>query len=79
MDLFTQSEGKYDMVNKIYWIIIFLTLIVNVVMLQWTTESFYGEEYKHVWLFTGIGVLSSMVCFFTYLKWRKQEYKKNQG
>jgi uncharacterized membrane protein YdjX (TVP38/TMEM64 family) len=76
MGLFTQSEGKFVMVHKKYWIIIFITLIVNVVMLQWTIESFYGENYEHVRLYTVIGVLSSIVCFLTYLKWRKKEYQK---
>ncbi|MFF2875525.1 hypothetical protein ACFVR2_04300 [Gottfriedia sp. NPDC057991] len=64
------------MVHKKYWIIIFITLIVNVVMLQWTIESFYGENYEHVRLFSVIGVLSAIVCFLTYLEWRKKEYRK---
>ncbi|PGS52381.1 hypothetical protein COC46_09920 [Bacillus sp. AFS041924] len=63
------------MVHKKYWIIILITLIINVVMLQWTIESYYGEKYDHVWLFSVIGVFSSIVCFLTYLKWRKQEYQ----
>ncbi len=71
-----QSEGKSAMGSKKYWIIIFLTLAVNVVMLQWTIESFYGEEYEHVWLYTAIGTTSSLVCFLTYWQWRKQEYRE---
>ncbi|WLR42371.1 hypothetical protein LC087_16945 [Bacillus carboniphilus] len=60
--------------KKIYWILIFISLAVNVVMLQWTVESYYGEEYTQVWIFSAIGVATSIVSFVTYLFWRKQEY-----
>ncbi|MGM0876895.1 MAG: hypothetical protein ACQEWV_19595 [Bacillota bacterium] len=61
--------------NKSYWMIIFITLIVNVVMLQMTIESYFGEEYKHVWTFSSIASISSIICFITFLRWKKQEYR----
>ncbi|MEI5908241.1 hypothetical protein WAK64_14375 [Bacillus spongiae] len=61
--------------KKGYWAMIFLTLIVNVVMLQWTIESYYGEEYNRVWLFSGISFIATVSCFITYVFWRRIEYK----
>jgi hypothetical protein len=62
--------------KKFYWAIIFLTIAINVVMLQWTVESYYGKEYGHVYQYTIIAVISSIIAFVTFLFWRKQEYKK---
>ncbi|MDQ0227426.1 hypothetical protein [Metabacillus niabensis] len=62
------------MSKKGYWIIIFLTLIVNIVMLQMTVESFFGEEYERIYTFSTISIISSVICFFTFLRWRKNEY-----
>ncbi|WP_335869838.1 hypothetical protein [Bacillus sp. 2205SS5-2] len=61
--------------KKGYWLLIFLTLAVNVVMLQWTIEAYFGEEYEHVWVYTSVSVVASIVCFIAFLGWRKQEYK----
>ncbi|WP_338785898.1 hypothetical protein [Metabacillus sp. FJAT-53654] len=61
--------------NKFYWIIIFSTLLVNVIMLQMTIESYFGEEYKHVWTFSSIAIISTSICLITFIQWNKQEYK----
>ncbi|OAS88522.1 MULTISPECIES: hypothetical protein [Metabacillus] len=61
--------------NKFYWIIIFSTLLVNVIMLQMTIESYFGEEYKHVWTFSSIAIISTIICLITFIQWNKQEYK----
>ncbi|KGX86419.1 hypothetical protein [Pontibacillus marinus] len=61
--------------KKIYWIIIFITLAVNVVALQWTIESFFGEEYEHVITYSIVSIVSSLICVLTFWRWRKQEYK----
>ncbi|MFD2680373.1 hypothetical protein [Bacillus seohaeanensis] len=62
------------MSKKMTWIFIVITLAVNVVMLQWTIEAYYGQEYEHVWIYSAIAVLSSIICFLTYWFWRKKEY-----
>ncbi|RSK28350.1 hypothetical protein EJF36_16585 [Bacillus sp. HMF5848] len=60
--------------KKSYLIIILLTIAVNVVMLQWTIESYYGLEYDHVYLYTAIALISSAICLTAYFGWRKKEY-----
>ncbi|MFC4322814.1 hypothetical protein [Litchfieldia salsa] len=63
--------------KKICWIIIFFTIAVNVVMLQFTIESYFGLEYEHVFKYTVIGLISSIFAIITYLYWRKLEYNEN--
>lgn len=57
------------------WILIILALALNVVMLQWTVEAYFGEEYSKVYLYTGISMVSVLITLFAYFKWRKVEYK----
>ncbi len=71
-----QSEGKSAMANKKYWIGIFITMALNVIMLQWTIEAYFGQEHEHVWTYSSIAFVSSIICFVIYLRWRKQEYTK---
>ncbi|MDE5415912.1 MULTISPECIES: hypothetical protein [Alkalihalobacterium] len=60
--------------KKICWAIILITIAVNVVMLQWTIEAYLGVEYEKIYTYTIVGVVSSVIAFLTYLKWRKLEY-----
>lgn len=61
--------------KKTCWGIIIFTIIVNVVMVQWTVEAHYGREYEAILIYSGISIVSSFVALFTYLQWRKVEYK----
>ncbi|WP_209125237.1 hypothetical protein [Alkalihalobacillus sp. BA299] len=63
------------MAKKMCWIIIFVTVGINVVMLQWTIMAYLGLEYEKIYSYTIVGVLSSIIAFITYLKWRKYEYQ----
>ncbi|TLS37833.1 hypothetical protein [Pseudalkalibacillus caeni] len=62
--------------KTVYWAVIFLTLIVNVVALHHTVEAYFGREHEEVFVYTIVGVISSIICFVAYLMWRKAEYKK---
>ncbi|MCR6111400.1 hypothetical protein HXA35_13710 [Bacillus sp. A301a_S52] len=62
------------MSKKICWIIIFITIAINVAMVQWTVESYLGREYEKVIIFSAIGVVGAFIAFFAYLNWRKIEY-----
>ncbi len=62
--------------KKIYWIIIFITLATNVVMIQLTAESYFAKAYNDVYTFTTIGVLSAIIAYITFILWKKEEYKK---
>lgn len=62
--------------KKIYWIVIFITLATNVVMIQLTAESYFAKEYNDVYTFTTIGVLSAIIAYITFIVWKKEEYKK---
>jgi hypothetical protein len=64
--------------KKTCWIVIFLSLAVNVVMLQWTVEAYFGLEYEQVYLFTAIACLSVFVALATFFRWIKLEYKERQ-
>ncbi len=57
------------------WIVIILTLALNVVMLQWTVEAYFGEEFEHVYQYTGVAMISVLIALFAYFRWRKVEYK----
>jgi len=56
-------------------IVIFLSIIVNVVMLQWTIESYFGQEYKHVFVYSAISMVSVVITLASYFRWRMLEYK----
>ncbi|MFZ3588051.1 hypothetical protein ACOI1C_02000 [Bacillus sp. DJP31] len=61
--------------KRMCWMIILLTMALNVVLLHYTIESYYGKEYDHVYLFTGISMISVIIAFSTFVRWRKLEYK----
>ncbi|SDH45969.1 hypothetical protein [Alteribacillus bidgolensis] len=63
--------------KKICWIIIFITLAMNVVMLQFTVHSYLGRESNQVYVYSGVAVISGMSTVITYLIWRKKEYNEN--
>lgn len=69
-------EGNIAMGKKGCWIIIFITIVINVVMLQWTIEAYLGREYETMYTYTIVGVVSAIIAFITYLRWRKLEYNK---
>ncbi|AST90409.1 hypothetical protein ACWE42_22125 [Sutcliffiella cohnii] len=60
--------------KKLCWVIIVLTIAVNVVSLHFTIESYYGKHYEHVYLFTGIACVSIIVAIITFFRWKKLEY-----
>ena len=63
------------MAKRTCWIIIFLALALNVVMLQWTIEAYLGHEFELVFKYTVIAIVSSVVALVTLLQWRRLEYK----
>jgi hypothetical protein len=71
-----QLGGSIVMGKKTCWTIIIVTIIINVVMLQWTVAAHYGREYESLILYSAISIVSASVAFLTYLQWRKLEYKK---
>jgi hypothetical protein len=62
--------------KKTCWSIIIVSIIVNVVMLQWTVQAYYGREYESILLYSGISIVSAFIALLTYSQWRKLEYKK---
>ncbi|WP_332697443.1 hypothetical protein [Halalkalibacter lacteus] len=60
--------------KKICWTIIFITLALNVVMLQWTIEAYLGLEFERVFRYTIIAMISSLLALVTLFRWRKVEY-----
>ncbi|MEW9671982.1 hypothetical protein [Ammoniphilus sp. 3BR4] len=64
------------MPKKMWWAIIFVSLAVNVAMLHWTIEAYYGLEFERVFTFTIMALISVVIAFLAYLGWRKQEYSK---
>jgi hypothetical protein len=61
--------------KKTCWGIIILTIIVNVIMVQWTVEAYYGREYESILIYSGISIVSAFIALLTYVQWRKVEYK----
>ncbi|MBU8908319.1 hypothetical protein [Desertibacillus haloalkaliphilus] len=57
------------------WAIIFIALVVNVVMLQWTLNAYVGRDPEYILVYTAVAVASAIITFITYLRWRKLEYK----
>ncbi|WP_280769285.1 hypothetical protein [Salipaludibacillus daqingensis] len=66
------------MANKKYWVIIFLTIAINVMMVQWTVESYLGREYEQVVLFSGIAIVSACIAFIALVYWKRVEYEAEQ-
>ena len=62
--------------KKTCWTIIIATIVINVVMLQWTVEAFLGREYDILLTYNVISLVSAGIALFAYLQWRKVEYKK---
>lgn len=63
--------------SKRGWVvIIMLSLIVNVLSLHLTIESYYGREYSHVTVLMLISLVSVAAAVFAYFNWRRLEYKK---
>ncbi|MCT8140422.1 hypothetical protein H1D32_23630 [Anaerobacillus sp. CMMVII] len=62
--------------KKACWSIIILTIIVNVVMVQWTVEAHYGREYGDILIYSGVSIVSAFIALLTYMQWRKLEYKE---
>ncbi|MDT8861269.1 hypothetical protein N0O92_13595 [Alkalihalobacillus sp. MEB130] len=63
------------MAKTICWIIIFVALALNVVMLQWTIEAYLGLEFHLIYRYTTVAMVSSVIALATMFKWRKIEYK----
>lgn len=61
--------------KKACWILIVLTIIVNVVMLQWTIEAYLGHEFEKVFQYSTAAFISSLLAAGTLLTWRKLEYR----
>ncbi|RKL67857.1 hypothetical protein CR203_04955 [Salipaludibacillus neizhouensis] len=62
--------------KKICWAIIFLTVALNVVMLQWAIESYLGHEFEKLYQFSIVALLSSFIALIAFLKWRRLEYSQ---
>lgn len=62
--------------KKLCWAIIIASIVVNVIMLQWTVEAFLGREYDQLIWYNIISIASAGIAVLTYFKWRKLEYKK---
>ncbi|ARK30527.1 hypothetical protein [Halalkalibacter krulwichiae] len=67
------------MAKKICWVIIFITLALNVVMLQWTIEAYLGLEFDLVFRYTVIALVSSAIALITLFKWKQVEYQKEES
>ncbi|GGF25960.1 hypothetical protein GCM10010954_26150 [Halobacillus andaensis] len=61
--------------NKICWIVILLTLAINVMLLQWTINAYLGHEFERVFLYSLLACGSASVTLITVLIWRKKEYQ----
>jgi hypothetical protein len=64
--------------KKTCWMVIFLALAVNVIMLQRTVEAYFGLEYEKVYAFTLIACLSVIVTFVAVFRWKNLEYKERK-
>ncbi|RXI98271.1 hypothetical protein DS745_18220 [Anaerobacillus alkaliphilus] len=61
--------------KKTCWGIIIATIIINVIMVQWTVEAYYGREYKSILIYSGVSIVSAFIALLVFLQWRKVEYK----
>ncbi len=57
---------------------IFLFLAVNIVCLTKVIESYYGQEYGHVYTYMTVALLSTLFAVAAFFIWRKEEYKKTK-
>lgn len=73
---FMRLEGRFAMAKKICWAVIFITLALNVVMLQWTIEAYLGLEFELVYRYTAVAMVSVVVVLITLFIWRKIEYRE---
>ena len=64
--------------KKTCWTIIFITMAINVVMLHSTIEAYYGKEYNHVYLFTGIALVSVLCAVTAAIRWKNLEYSEEK-
>ncbi len=77
MGLCMPLEGKFAMAKKICWAVIFITIAVNVVMLQWTIEAYLGLEYEKIYVYSTVAVISVICALVAFFIWRKHEYHSN--
>lgn len=61
--------------KQFYWGVIIFSIVINVIMLNSTAKAYYGREYESILAYSGISIVSAIIAFFTYLQWRKLEYK----
>ncbi|WP_078546420.1 hypothetical protein [Litchfieldia alkalitelluris] len=66
------------MAKKMCWVIILVTLAVNVVMLHFTIEAYFGLEYNHVFGNTIFALISSIIALISYFYWRRLEYSNEK-
>ncbi|SDN84284.1 hypothetical protein [Alkalicoccus daliensis] len=63
--------------KKICWALIVITVAINVVMLQWTIESYLGHEFENVFQYTMIAVITSIAAIIFFIQWRRFEYSED--
>ncbi|PTL38759.1 hypothetical protein [Alkalicoccus saliphilus] len=61
--------------KKACWTLIVLTVVVNVVMLQWTIEAYLGHEFDKVFQYSTVAFLSALFAGSILLVWRRMEYR----
>ncbi|WP_078555229.1 hypothetical protein [Bacillus alkalicellulosilyticus] len=66
------------MAKKVCWAIIFITIAINVVMLQWTIEAYLGLEFDKIFIYSPIAVGSSIIALITFFRWKKLEYSDDK-
>lgn len=71
-----QLGGNIVMGKITSWSLIIASILVNVIMLNWTVEAFLGREYDVLIIYNLISILSASIALFAYYQWRKIEYKK---
>lgn len=64
------------MAKKICWTLIVITVAINVVMLQWTIESYLGHEFENVFMYSLIAVITSFTAIIIFFQWRRFEYRE---
>ncbi len=67
---------RFAMDKKGWIILIFVTLVVNIIMLQMTIEAYHGEEVTKTTTCMMVAIVSSAITLISYLQWKKLEYKK---
>lgn len=69
--------GRFVMAKKICWALIVITVAINVVMLQWTIESYLGHEFENVLQYSLVAVITSVTAFIIFIQWRRFEYRED--